>query len=151
MLDKLLPALIITRREVRDQLRDWRIILPVTLLTLFFPFLANFTTRQVLGFVEKYGANILADRFIPFLLMIVGFFPISISLVIALESFAGETERHSIEPLLSSPLTDTQLYLGKLLACVVTPLIASYLGMTVYLIGIIRTSSWKVDPMFLGL
>lgn len=151
MLNNLLPALIITRREVRDQLRDWRIILPVMVLTLFFPFLANFTTQQVLGFVEKYGANILAERFIPFLLMIVGFFPISISLVIALESFAGETERRSIEPLLSSPLTDAQLYLGKLLASLLTPLVASYLGMIVYLIGIYRSTSWRAEPMFLVL
>ena len=89
--------------------------------------------------MEKYGANILAERFIPFLLMIVGFFPISISLVIALESFAGETERRSIEPLLSSPLTDVQLYLGKLVACIFIPLFASYLGMSVYLLEFITT------------
>jgi uncharacterized membrane protein SpoIIM required for sporulation/ABC-type transport system involved in multi-copper enzyme maturation permease subunit len=151
MLDEIQRALIITRRELRDQLRDWRIVLPIIILTLFFPFLANFTTRQILIFVGKYGANLLADRFIPFLLMIVGFFPISISLVIALESFAGETERKSIEPLLSSPMSDGQLYLGKLLASVITPLIASYLGMTVYLIAIYRTSSWRAEPMFLFL
>src|SRR4030043_59381 len=149
MLNDIRNALIITRREIRDQLRDWRIILPITILTLIFPFLANFTTQQILGFAGKYGASLIAERFIPFLLMIVGFFPISISLVIALESFAGETERRSMEPLLSSPLTDGQLYLGKLLACVVTPLIASYLGMTVYLIGIIRTTSWRPEPAFL--
>ena len=47
------------------------------------------------------------------LLMVVGFFPISVSLVIALESFVGEKERHSLEPLLSSPLTDAELYLGN--------------------------------------
>jgi uncharacterized membrane protein SpoIIM required for sporulation/ABC-type transport system involved in multi-copper enzyme maturation permease subunit len=149
MLDEIQQALIITRRELRDQLRDWRIVLPIVLLTLFFPFLANFTTRQILSFVGKYGANLLADRFIPFLLMIVGFFPISISLVIALESFAGESERKSIEPLLSSPLSNVQLYLGKLLASLITPLIASYLGMAVYLTAIYRTSDWKADPMFL--
>ncbi len=149
MLDDIRSALIITRREVRDQLRDWRIFLPITILTLIFPFLANFTTGQILGFVQKYGANLLAERFIPFLLMIVGFFPISISLVIALESFAGETERRSIEPLLSSPLTDVQLYLGKLLACVLTPLLASYLGMIVYMVGIYRTTSWRPAPLFL--
>ncbi len=151
MLDEAQRALIITRREIRDQLRDWRIVLPIVLLTLFFPFLANFTTGQILGFVGKYGANLLADRFIPFLLMIVGFFPISISLVIALESFAGETERRSIEPLLSSPLTDSQLYLGKLLASLVTPLAASYLGMAVYLVAIYRTSGFRAQPMFLVL
>ncbi len=149
MLDKIYPALIITRREIRDQLRDWRIILPILVLTLIFPFLANFTTRRILEFVQKYGANLLAERFIPFLLMIVGFFPISISLVIALESFAGETERRSIEPLLSSPLTDGQLYLGKLLACVLTPLFASYLGMAVYMFGIYQNTSFRPDPFFL--
>jgi uncharacterized membrane protein SpoIIM required for sporulation/ABC-type transport system involved in multi-copper enzyme maturation permease subunit len=149
MLDEFRRALIITQREIRDQLRDWRIVTPVVILTVFFPFLANFTTRQILSFVGKYGATLLADRFIPFLLMIVGFFPISISLVIALESFAGETERRSIEPLLSSPLTDSQLYLGKLLASLATPLIASFLGMTVYLFAIYRTSGWHADPMFL--
>jgi len=149
MLDEVRQALIITRREIRDQLRDWRIVLPIVILTVFFPFLANFTTRQMLGFVGKYGANLLADRFIPFLLMIVGFFPISISLVIALESFSGETERRSIEPLLSSPLTDGQLYLGKLLASLITPLTASYLGMTVYIFAIYRSSSWRAEPMFL--
>jgi uncharacterized membrane protein SpoIIM required for sporulation/ABC-type transport system involved in multi-copper enzyme maturation permease subunit len=151
MWSELMPALIITRREIRDQLRDWRIVVPIVLLTLIFPFLANFTTKQILGFVQKYGAVLIAERFIPFLLMIVGFFPISISLVIALESFAGETERRSIEPLLSSPLTDVQLYIGKLLASLITPLLASYLGMIVYLIGIYRTTSWRAEPMFVVL
>jgi ABC-type transport system involved in multi-copper enzyme maturation permease subunit len=141
MWNKIRPSLIITRREIRDQLRDWRIVVPIVLLTLIFPFLANFTTKQILGFVQKYGAVLIAERFIPFLLMIVGFFPISISLVIALESFAGETERRSIEPLLSSPLTDVQLYVGKLLASLIIPLLASYLGMFVYLLGIYRTTS----------
>ena len=148
---KLQPVWIVTRREMRDQLRDWRIVVPIVVLTLFFPFLMNFTARQVLGFVEQYGANLLAERFIPFLLMIVGFFPITVSLVIALESFAGETERHSIEPLLSSPLTDLQLYLGKLLASLVPPVLASYLGVLVYMIGIYRTTTWRPEPDFLVL
>ena len=146
---KLEPVWIVMRREMRDQLRDWRIVAPIVILTLFFPFLMNFTARQVLGFVEQYGANLLAERFIPFLLMIVGFFPITVSLVIALESFAGETERHSIEPLLASPLTDQQLYLGKLLASLVPPVLASYLGVLVYLIGIYRGTTWRPAPDFL--
>jgi hypothetical protein len=35
-------ALIVTRREVRDSLRDWRIIAPIIVLTFFFPYLAQF-------------------------------------------------------------------------------------------------------------
>ena len=142
-------ALIITRREVRDQLRDWRIIAPVIILTLFFPLLMNFTAGQAVGFVERYGAPVIGQRLVPFLLMIVGFFPISISLVIALESFVGEKERHSLEPLLSSPLTDTQLYIGKTLAAMLPPLLAAYLGILVYLVGLALTIQWHPDLILL--
>lgn len=136
MFEALRPALIIARREVRDQFRDWRIIFPIIGLTLVFPFIMNWTAQQMLGFTREYGATIVADRLVPFLLMVVGFFPISVSLVIALESFVGEKERGSIEPLLNTPLKDWQLYLGKLLSSTVPPLVSSYLGMMVYLVGL---------------
>ncbi len=150
MLDSLRPALIITRREVRDQLRDWRIIFPVLGLTLFFPFLMNFTAQQLLGFVQRYGADIIGERLVPFLLMVVGFFPISVSLVIALESFVGEKERGSIEPLLNTPLRDWQLYLGKLLAVTIPPLVYSYIGMGVYLAGLsLKGIPWPEPAMLI--
>ncbi|HSO27036.1 MAG TPA: ABC transporter permease subunit, partial [Anaerolineales bacterium] len=149
MLAALRPALIVTRREVRDQFRDWRILFPMAVLTLFFPALMEFTARQAVDFVQRYGAPVVGDRLIPFLLMVVGFFPISVSLVIALESFVGEKERHSIEPLLSSPLSDQSLYLGKLLAALVPPLAASYLGITVYLAGLYLRIGWQPDPTLL--
>ena len=111
-------ALIITRRELRDSLRDWRIVAPVLVLTLVFPVLMDFTAGVARAFVLRYGAEnaIIAERLNPFLLMIVGFFPITFSLVIALETFVGEKERSSLEPLLSMPVSDGELYLGKMLA-----------------------------------
>jgi uncharacterized membrane protein SpoIIM required for sporulation len=143
-------ALIITRREVRDQLRDWRIIAPVIVLTLFFPLLMNFTADQAVQFVQRYGAPLIGERLIPFLLMVVGFFPISVSLVIALESFVGEKERHSLEPLLSSPMNDVELYVGKTLAAMIPPLFASYLGVTVYLVGLALTIRWYPSLILLS-
>jgi uncharacterized membrane protein SpoIIM required for sporulation len=142
-------ALIITRREVRDQIRDWRIIVPIILLTLFFPLLMNFTADRVVEFVGQYGASLVAERLIPFLLMVVGFFPISVSLVIALESFVGEKERHTIEPLLSSPMHDIELYLGKMLAATIPPLLSAYLGIAVYLAGLALTVEWYAEPILL--
>ncbi|MFH1907770.1 MAG: stage II sporulation protein M [Chloroflexota bacterium] len=127
---------LIARRELRDQFRDWRIIFPMIVLTIFFPFLMNFTAREVLDFVSRYGASLIGERLVPFLLMVVGFFPITVSLVIALEAFVGEKERGTIEPLLSSPLKDWQLYLGKLIAATSVPLLTAYLGISVYLIGL---------------
>jgi uncharacterized membrane protein SpoIIM required for sporulation len=133
---ELRPALVVARREVRDQLRDWRIIFPILGMTLFFPFLMNFTARQALNFVEQYGARIIAERMVPFLFMVVGFFPVTISLVIALESFVGEKERGSIEPLLNSPLKDWQLYMGKLLSSALPSIATSFLAMGVYILGL---------------
>ncbi len=142
-------ALIVTRREVRDSFRDWRIIIPIVLLTLFFPGLMNFTAGRLLGFVGQFGAELVAERLIPFLLLVVGFFPMSFSLVIALETFVGEKERKSLEPLLATPLTNMQLYVGKMLAAVVPPLIASYLGIAVYLVGLAVTVQWYAPPTLL--
>ncbi len=110
----------------------------------------NFTANKATSFVAEYGANVVADRLIPFLLMVVGFFPISISLVIALESFAGERERLSLEPLLATPLTDGQLYLGKMLASLLVPLGAAYLGIGVYLLGLALTVHWTAPPALLA-
>lgn len=142
-------AWVIARREIRDQLRDWRILTPIIILTLFFPLLMNFTARQAVDFVTRYGAPIVGERLVPFLLMVVGFFPISISLVIALESFAGERERQSLEPLLATPLTDGQLYLGKMVASLVPPLGAAYLGISVYLVGLVITIGWRPSAQLL--
>ncbi len=130
-------SLVVARREVRDSFRDWRIIIPIFLLTLIFPALMNFTASRLLNFVEDYGAEIIVTQLVPFLLLIVGFFPMSFSLIIALETFVGEKERKSMEPLLATPVTNTQLYSGKMVASLIPPLTAAYFGMFVYLAGLL--------------
>jgi uncharacterized membrane protein SpoIIM required for sporulation/ABC-type transport system involved in multi-copper enzyme maturation permease subunit len=143
-------ALIITRREVRDSFRDWRIIVPIVILTFFFPFLAQNVAASFSNFLAGFGAELIGERTIPFLLMIVGFFPISISLVIALETFVGEKERRSLEPLLSTPLTNTELYIGKTLAAMIPPLIASFGGMTVYMSTLLGSElAWRPPAMLI--
>ncbi len=94
------------------------------------------------GFVRQYGADIVVERLFPFLTLVVGFFPSTFSLVIALETFVGEKERRSLEPLLATPLTDVQLYLGKLLASTIPPIFASCLGIGLYTILLGLTVSW---------
>ncbi|GAB4576446.1 MAG: hypothetical protein Kow0077_32820 [Anaerolineae bacterium] len=143
-------ALIVTRRELIDSLRDWRIMAPIFILTLGFPALSQFGAALMLNFVTQYGAEVIGERTIPFLLMIVGFFPISLSLVIALEMFVGEKERRSLEPLLATPLTNLELYIGKTLAAMIPPLLASYLGMGIYLSGLLFGElAWRPQPMLI--
>jgi len=147
--NRLSRALIITRREVKDSLRDWRIMTPIFILTLIFPGLMDFTAGLAVDWAAQYDATIVGERLIPFMLMIVGFFPISFSLVIALETFVGEKERNSIEPLLSMPVTDLELYLGKMLAALFIPMLASYLGIAVYLGGLYFTLGWRPEGLLL--
>ena len=83
------------QRELRDQFRDWRILFPLIVLTLSFPFLMNEVAGQAVSFFARYGTNLIADRLIPFSVLIIGFFPITISLVVALEVLCGgEGARH---------------------------------------------------------
>ena len=132
------PVWLVTKRELRDQLRDWRILFPLVVLTLVFPLLMNEVARSAVEFVSRYGGTLLVDRLVPFSVLIIGFFPITISLVVALESFVGEKERGTIEPLLSTPLEDWQMYVGKLLIGVLTPLTASLTAIGFYLIIVSR-------------
>lgn len=139
-------ALAVTRREMRDSFRDWRIMGPILVLTLVFPLLAQSMTGLFSNFFVSNGAAPLVDNFLPLLPMIVGFFPVSISLVIALETFVGEKERRSLEPLLSTPLRNIELYIGKTFAAMVPPLIASYLGIAIYVGGLVFGSQqWRPD------
>lgn len=123
----------LTWREISDSMRDWRIIVPIGILTLFFPVLMNILTRSTQNmFYERWGVAGIETRLLPLMLMVVGFFPASVSLVIALETFVGEKERQSLEPLLATPLSDVQLYLGKIMAAVLLPLVAGFVGIAAY-------------------
>ncbi len=128
----------VARREFMDQFRDWRIVVPMLVLVTVFPFIADDTTRQAVNFMNRYGGSIILDHLIPFVVLVIGFFPLSFTLVVALESFVGEKERGTIEPLLSSPLDDIHMYLGKLLVGISTPLVFSYTSIGIYLILVSR-------------
>jgi hypothetical protein len=145
MLHKKFPALIVARRELNDHLRDWRILTPMVLLVVILPFVINYASRELLDFAAGFGAQIPEAQIYPVLLLVVGFFPITVALILALESFVGEKERRSLEPLLNSPLSALQLYSGKFLASLIPPLIASYLCMGVFLIGLYRQGNWLLD------
>lgn len=140
---------LLMRRELRDTFRDWRMVVPIVLLTLVFPVIMTLTAGAAQNFVARYGTPLIGERLFPFLLMIVGFFPISFSLIIALETFVGERERKSLEPLLATPLTNGQLYLGKMLASMIPPLLAAYLGIGVYLLGLMIFRNWSPPPLLL--
>lgn len=120
---------IIVRREVNDTLTDWRILVPIFILTFVLPQLLIAASNVAIDFVGDRGSVI---RLIPFAMLLVGFIPASFSLITALESFVGERERNSLEALLAMPLSDNALYLGKLISALIPPLMSSLLAMTIF-------------------
>jgi uncharacterized membrane protein SpoIIM required for sporulation/ABC-type transport system involved in multi-copper enzyme maturation permease subunit len=147
MLNKLKPVWLVAGRELKDQFRDWRVLTPMIILVFCFPILMNEFAKQTVDFLNQYSANLILERLVPFSIMIIGFFPITISLVVALEAFVGEKERGTIEPMLSAPLDNWQLYFGKFLVGVITPLFASYLSIAFYLVMVTRQN--LVMPPFM--
>lgn len=127
------PIRTITRREVNDTLTDWRILVPIFILSFVLPEIliaaANFAVRFV-------GDQATISRLVPFVMLLVGFIPASFSLITALETFVGERERNSLEALLSMPISDNQLYLGKLISSLLPPLLSSYTAMVVFAISL---------------
>ena len=141
----------VAQREFIDQFRDWRIVVPMFVLVTLFPFIADDTTRQAVNFMNRFGGSLILDHLIPFVVLVIGFFPLSFTLVVALESFVGEKERGTIEPLLSSPIEDRHMYLGKLLVGIVTPLVFSYASIGIYLILVSHRNVQFPSPYMLAL
>ncbi len=141
------PVWLIVQRELRDYFRDWRMLLPSLVLTFGFPFLMNVFAYAAVDFVNRYGADLVVERLVPISILIIGFFPLTVSLVGALESFVGEKERGTIEPLLSTPLADWQLYLGKLIVGVIIPLTASLISILIYMALLIYQRMALPSPM----
>ncbi|HMR99783.1 MAG TPA: stage II sporulation protein M [Anaerolineales bacterium] len=141
----------VARREFMDQFRDWRIVAPMVLLMVLFPFIADDTTQEAIQFMDRFDGDLILERLVPFVILVIGFFPLSFTLVVALESFVGEKERGTIEPLLSSPLDDHQLYLGKLLVGITTPLVFSFVSIVIYLLLVARRDVAFPSPYLLAL
>ena len=60
--------------------------------------------------------------------------PAIIPLAIAVYSIVGEKEQTTLEPLLATPVTDTELFLGKALASVIPGVIVNWISFGVFLL-----------------
>jgi uncharacterized membrane protein SpoIIM required for sporulation len=78
------------------------------------------------------GGTAVVDRLAVVGAFFVVFIPASFSLVLALESFVGERERTTLEVLLSTPLRESEIYAGKIVAVLAVSLVLSYGGLVVY-------------------
>lgn len=135
MIDSLTLPLIVTKREIKDVLSDWRVIIPTLILAVIFPALMVMGIRWGTPFMNQIDPTAAIGKASLFGAMMSAFFPTSFSLVIALESFVGEKERNTIETLFATPLSNGQLFVGKFLAVMVLPIMLSIIALSIYLLG----------------
>ena len=82
---------------------------------------------------------LLEHFFAPMFLII----PVMVASTIAAGSFAGEKERKTLEALLHTPTTDTELFLGKLLASWVPAFTVGLSAFVLYAL-VVNLSAWQV-------
>jgi ABC-type Na+ efflux pump permease subunit len=69
--------------------------------------------------------------------------PLMVSAVLAADAFAGEKERKTLESLLNLPLSDRDLFIGKLLTAYVPAVLVSWIGFLCFAI-VTNTVAWPV-------
>jgi ABC-2 type transport system permease protein len=140
-------AMILARKELRDVFRSRMIklnfIIPAIIFGVVFPIVFGMlgsliSTATISGaspfplppdfFPDITSPNqrmylaLLYTICTVFILMLATFLPI----YIAADSFAGERERKTIQQLLASPLTDSEILLGKILTAFIPTIITTY-------------------------
>ncbi len=155
-------AVLVFKKDYREVSRNWQVILPIVVIPLMFSVLLPVIVTVIPSLAATPGSSLgieemirnlpssvkdqltgMTDQqilvyvmslyfFAPFFLII----PLMASNVIASDSFAGEKERKTIEALLATPLSDSELFLGKILVSLVPSMIVTVISFTIYSIVI---------------
>jgi ABC-2 type transport system permease protein len=75
--------------------------------------------------------------------------PVSIPVTIAAYSIVGEKSSHSLEPLLATPITTTELLVGKVISATIPAVAATWIAYGLYLLGVWIMVSEVVFDRFL--
>ena len=108
------------RFMTEEELAEIRAILPEA---------SGMTVRQLMAYM-------VGVIMVPFLFMTMS---LAATSILTADSFAGERERKTIEPLLAAPISDSELFLGKVLASFLPTLTSMYVsfGLTCLLINML--------------
>ncbi len=125
---------VILLKEWSDARRNKMTMFGVVFLPLFMVGMALFMVQQSneIGSNPAIRAAMFNTALMYFLIL-----PAIIPLAIAVYSIVGEKEQGSLEPLLATPITDLELFLGKALASVIPALFMTWIGFALFLGGVI--------------
>jgi len=152
-------AILVFRKDWREVSRNWQVILPIVVIPFIFSTLLPVLMMVIPGLTTAQGSSTgdlgamidnlpdyvrneivgLTDQQVivyvmsvyflaPFFLII----PLMASSVIASDSFAGEKERRTIEALLATPISDGELFLGKILVSFIPSMLVTTAAFLIY-------------------
>jgi len=164
--------LLVTRRELTEVIRDFNLVGPIFILPALMAVIISLgmystatvdtgTVSVVVGSVgiermpprmanaflsaseadqTKIVGNVLKALTLPLFWIVT----VALTATVAADSFVGEKERDTLEPLLATPIGNVQLFFGKLLTAIVPAVLGTWWGITILSIGI-----WNSDnPYF---
>jgi ABC-type Na+ efflux pump permease subunit len=138
--------------------RNWQVLFPLLVIPLVFaimlPLMVIGSTVSVPAQASSYGlqtvlktmpvrvrgeiAGMTGQQAIMYIVSVYLFAPIFLvipimaSTIIASDSFAGEKERRTVEPLLATPLSDSEMLLGKMLVSFAPAVVVTSAAFLVY-------------------
>jgi len=148
-------AFLVFRKDWREIRRNWQVILPIIIvpvaLSVVFPSFivlvpdGGESPEGTAALLENLPSELRAELsglpsravviYIFLVYLLAPFFliiPLLASTVIAADSFAGEKERRTIEALLAMPISDSELFLGKVLVSFVPSMIVTWSSFAIY-------------------
>ncbi len=120
-------------KEWRESMRNKMVVFGVCFLPLILVGISVYMIALGEGADDPVGQIILFNTSLMYFLLL----PAIIPLAIAVYSIVGEKEQTTLEPLLATPISDLELFLGKALASVIPALIVNWISFGAFL-GIIR-------------
>ena len=169
-------AVLVFKKDFREISRNWQVILPIAVIPFMFAVLLPVVIMLIPNLVDmpmsSFGgieeliktlpSNVrdeligMTDQQIFAYVMILYFFapffliiPLMASSVIASDSFAGEKERKTIEALLATPLSDSELFLGKILVSFIPSMMVTTISFAIYSIVVDLLSFTILDGRLL--
>jgi len=130
---------VIFRKEMRELRSTKTLLLAILLYPLI---IVALVLRDYLLAAPRSEILAQVELLVPF----VGFLlPLSVAGLLSMDSFVGERSRRTIEPLLASPISERELFLGKVLSALVPSLLITY----VFVFGFLGALS-LIEPTLIG-
>ena len=120
---------VILLKEWRESLRNKMVLFGVVFLPLFFVAFSVYMVIQGGGTNDPIARIVLFNTSLMYFLLL----PAIIPLAIAVYSIVGEKEQTTLEPLLATPISDLELFLGKALASVIPALAINWVSFGAFL------------------